>query len=30
LDVYLLFVILLGLIKSKLSYRLVTYKLASP
>ena len=30
LDVYLLFFILLGQIKSKLSYRLVTYKLASP
>ena len=30
LDVYLLFAILLGKIKSKLNYRLVTYKLASP
>ena len=30
LDVYLLLVILLGIIKSKLNYRLVTYKLASP
>ena len=30
LDVYLLFAILLGQIKSKLNYRLVTYKLASP
>ena len=28
LDVYLLFAILLGQIKSKLNYRLVTYKLA--
>ena len=30
LDVYLLFAILLGQIKSKLNYRLLTYKLASP
>ena len=30
LDAYLLFAILLGQIKSKLNYRLVTYKLASP
>ena len=30
LDVYLLFAILLGQIKSKLNYRLVTYKWASP
>ena len=30
LDVYLLFAILLGQIKSKLNYRPVTYKLASP
>ena len=30
LDVYLLFAILLGEIKSKVSYKLVTYKLASP
>ena len=30
LDVYLLFVILLGQIKSKLNYRVVTYKVASP
>ena len=30
LDVYLLFAILLGQTKSKLNYRLVTYKLASP
>ena len=30
LDVYLLFAILFGQIKSKLNYRLVTYKLASP
>ena len=30
LDVYLLFAILLRQIKSKLNYRLVTYKLASP
>ena len=30
LDVYLLFGILLGQIKSKINYRLVTYKLASP
>ena len=30
LDVYLLFAILLGQIESKLNYRLVTYKLASP
>ena len=30
LNVYLLFAILLGQIKSKLNYRLVTYKLASP
>jgi hypothetical protein len=29
LDVYLLFAILLGQIKSELNYRLVTYKLAS-
>ena len=29
LDVYLLFAILLGQIKSKLNYKLVTYKLAS-
>ena len=28
--VYLLFAILLGQIQSKLNYRLVTYKLASP
>ena len=30
LDVYLLFAILLEQIQSKLNYRLVTYKLASP
>ena len=30
LDVYLLFAILLGQVKSKLNYRHVTYKLASP
>ena len=30
LGVYLLFAILLGQIKSKLNYRLLTYKLASP
>ena len=30
LDVYLIFAILLGQIKSKLNYRLVTYRLASP
>ena len=30
LDVYLLFAILIGQIQSKLNYRLVTYKLASP
>ena len=30
LDVYLLFAILLGQIKSKLNHRLVTYKLTSP
>ena len=30
LDVYLLFAILIGQITSKLNYRLVTYKLASP
>jgi hypothetical protein len=30
LDVYLLFAILLGQIKLKLNYRLVTYKQASP
>ena len=30
LDVYLVFAILSGQIKSKLNYRLVTYKLASP
>ena len=30
LDVYLRFAILLGQIQSELSYRLVTYKLASP
>ena len=30
LDVYLIFAILLGQSKSKLDYRLVTHKLASP
>ena len=30
LDVYLLFAILLGQIRSKLNYRLVTYKMARP
>jgi hypothetical protein len=30
LDVYLLFAILFGQTKSKINYRLVTYKLASP